>query len=112
MEPEQSIQQVSVLELKEKMLRKKAFHLLDVRTREEKVIADIGGQLIPVNEIEERFSELHGLEDLDIIIYCHHGMRSYHACCLLKEKGLKRVSNLSGGIDQWSLQVDNSISRY
>ena len=112
MDQEQSIQQISVFELNEKMLKKEAFYLLDVRTREEKLIADIGGQLIPVNEVEERFSELHGREDLDIIIYCHHGMRSCHACSLFKEKGFKRVFNLRGGIDQWSLQIDNSISRY
>lgn len=108
---EQEIKEISVRELKEKIDNKEKFFLLDVRTYGEKQIADIGGELIPVQEIHERYLELKGYEDSEVIVYCHHGMRSFHACQFLRDKGFKKLFNLSGGIDQWSL-MDASIPRY
>lgn len=108
---EQDIKEISVRELKNKMDKKEKFFLLDVRTPGEKQIADIGGDLIPLQEIHDRYLELKGYEDYEVVVYCHHGVRSYHACQFLREKGFKKLFNLSGGIDQWSL-VDDSIPRY
>ena len=88
------------------------FFLLDVRTPAEKQFADIGGDLIPLQEIESRYQELEGKEEKTLIIYCHHGVRSLHACLFLEEKGFKKLYNLEGGIDAWSHIIDPKVPLY
>ncbi len=51
-------------------------------------------------------------DDRDIVVLCHHGVRSAIVSLWLEQNGLERVFNLSGGIDEWSLTVDPSLPRY
>ena len=51
-------------------------------------------------------------DDRDIVVLCHHGVRSAIVTRWLEQNGLERVFNLSGGIDEWSLTVDPSLPRY
>ena len=51
-------------------------------------------------------------KDEAIILHCHHGMRSDRACQFLAAQGFTNLKNLSGGIDDWSLQIDPSVPRY
>jgi adenylyltransferase/sulfurtransferase len=39
-------------------------------------------------------------------------VRSAQACRLLSRQGFRRVKNLAGGIEAWSLTVDPSVERY
>ena len=56
---------------------------------------------------------LEGLaKDSAIVLHCHHGVRSRQAGQQLIEQGFTQVYNLSGGIDAWSVQVDESVPRY
>jgi rhodanese-related sulfurtransferase len=48
----------------------------------------------------------------EIVVYCHHGMRSARAQEFLKAQGYSNVLNLAGGIEAWSTQVDASVPRY
>jgi adenylyltransferase/sulfurtransferase len=48
----------------------------------------------------------------DIVVYCHHGVRSDLAAQDLVEVGFRRVRNLVGGIDRWSREVDPRVQRY
>jgi sulfur-carrier protein adenylyltransferase/sulfurtransferase len=50
--------------------------------------------------------------DANIVLYCHHGARSEAAAQALVSAGFRRVRNLVGGIDRWSLEVDPTVSRY
>jgi len=84
--------------------------LIDVRFENEKLIADIGGDLIPLPELERRWREIPNDEGL-VVVYCHHGVRSLHAAHFLLSKGLEAVS-LAGGIDAWSRQIDPKIPVY
>jgi len=85
--------------------------LIDVRTYGEYAIAAIEGSiLIPMNEIVERVDEL--APDEPLIIVCHHGVRSFRVAAWLVSTGFTHVANLSGGIEAWSLEVDNSVPRY
>ena len=71
-----NIKSLTVQELKaltEEKEEGKDFFLLDVRTKEEKKFSDIGGNLLPLQEIDSRYKELEGKENETIIIYCHHG---------------------------------------
>jgi rhodanese-related sulfurtransferase len=88
-------------------------HLLDVREPEEHAVAAIpNSRLIPLGQLAGRASELSAWKDEDVIVYCHHGIRSLHAIHLLKPLGFTRLSNLSGGIDAWSREVDPNVLRY
>ncbi len=53
-------------------------------------------------------------KDEDLLIYCHHGTRSMYTITILMNYGYagKKLYNLAGGIDSWSVNVDSSIRRY
>ena len=85
--------------------------LLDVREPWEYSTARIdGATLIPLGELAHRASEVP--RDTEIVVYCHHGMRSARACSMLRQVGWASVYNLSGGIDRWSVEADASVPRY
>jgi len=87
--------------------------LLDVREPEEHARAQIpGARLIPLGELPERLGELSDWKRRPIVVHCHKGGRSAQACRLLSDAGFTRVTNLSGGIEAWSLTVDPDVPRY
>jgi len=84
--------------------------LLDVRQPEEYATARIeGAVLIPLAELPDRLADLP--RDLPLVVMCHHGMRSAHAVHHLREAGCDAI-NLTGGIDAWSRQIDDTIPVY
>jgi rhodanese-related sulfurtransferase len=105
------IKQLSATELKTKLQDKEQFFLLDVREPNEFKFAHIGGSvLIPLNQIPQRLREID--MEQEIVLICHHGMRSMQAANFLTQVGYKQISNLVGGIDAWSIEVDSSVARY
>ncbi len=85
--------------------------LLDVREPAEYAIAHIAGAiLIPLRSLPSQFETLP--RDREIILYCHHGVRSETAGDFLVAQGFSRVSHMRGGIDQWSDEVDRTIPKY
>lgn len=107
---EGSSMEMNVRQLHECLQQKKDLLLLDVREPGEYEIANIGGKLIPLGDLPMRFHELD--PEKETVVMCHHGGRSAQACLFLQSRGFKRVKNLSGGIDQWSTEVDPTIMRY
>ena len=106
-----SIQQLSVHTLLEWINEKKPFILLDVREDHEVAYAHIPGhQHIPMHLLPIRHHELE--DDKPIVVYCHHGMRSYQSGLYLHHLGFEDVFNLEGGIDAWSLNIDPTVPRY
>lgn len=83
--------------------------LLDVRTPEEFVFANIGGINIELSTLSERLGEIP--KDKVIYCLCHHGVRSAHACHFLISHEFNAI-NILGGIDAWSHMVNPSIPRY
>jgi len=108
------IPQISVKELKARLDSKEArndnFLLLDVREPYEFQIAQIGGKLIPQNEVQNRLGELN--PEQEVIVHCKSGGRSQRIAELLKQNGFQRVSNVAGGILAWSDEIDPSIQKY
>ena len=87
--------------------------LLDVRNPGEHAYAALpGSRLIPLGELAERIDELEDWRERDVVVYCHHGIRSAHAIAFLRTQGFGRLANLSGGIDRWSEEVDTTLPRY
>lgn len=106
------IKEILPEQLKEKLDAKENFLLIDCREQDEYDYCKIeGASLIPLSEFQTRAPKELRLED-EIVIYCHHGMRSAQACYYLESLGYNRVFNLSGGIEMWSLQVDSKVKRY
>lgn len=100
-------------ELAERLATLNPPRLLDVRQPDEFAIVSLpGAKLIPLNELLERVGELAAWRDQEVVVYCHHGMRSAHAISWLRHQGFTNLHNLSGGVDRWSLEVDANARRY
>ena len=50
--------------------------------------------------------------DQDIVVICHHGMRSQQVAHFLEHQGFSRVHNLTGGVEAWAADVDPTMRRY
>jgi len=106
-----SIKQISATELKTRIQHEPHLFLLDVREPNEFQYARIENSvLIPLNQIPQRLGELNPQREM--VVICHHGVRSSQACMYLANSGFKNVSNLAGGIDAWSSDCDSSVPRY
>jgi len=87
--------------------------LLDVRQPEEIAIAAIPGAMaIPMGEVPARLMNIDIHMEEEIVVLCHHGMRSASVVGFLRSHGFEKVRNLVGGIDAYSLSADPSIPRY
>lgn len=97
-------------ELKNRIDSKDKFVLLDVRESHEVSYAKIDPHVhIAVGTLSEQQDELD--KNTPIIVMCHTGVRSAHACQYLEPLGYD-VTNLEGGIEAWSQLVDPSVPRY
>ena len=87
--------------------------LLDVRQPEEHELAALpGSTLIPLGEILHRAGEIESWKEQDIVVYCHHGVRSLSGAAILHRAGFENAASLTGGIDAWSLLIDAGVPRY
>ena len=74
---------------------------LDVRSQEEWDQFHIAGSiLIPLDQMQNRLSELP--RDKDIVVVCLSGHRSQSGVTILQQAGFKQVSCLSGGLQAWT----------
>ena len=106
-----TIKQLSPTELNNRIQQGDNIFLLDVREPHEFKYANIANSvLIPLNQIPQRLAELD--QQQEIVVICHHGMRSQQAANYLERSGFKTIANLKGGIDAWSLECDRSVPRY
>jgi rhodanese-related sulfurtransferase len=104
-------QTISPPELAERMKSEGNLHLIDVREPWEYEMASINGAtLLPLSRFNEWIDQL--TADQEIIVMCHHGIRSANVCQFLVRNGFQQVFNLEGGIDLWSKSVDATIPRY
>lgn len=89
------------------------FLLLDCREADEHAIARIdAARLLPMSEIEQRLGELEPDRQRRIVVHCHHGGRSLRVAKWLRQNGFAGAQSMSGGIDEWSTQIDPRIPRY
>ena len=85
--------------------------LIDVREPWEFELCRIeGAQLLPMGSVPSRMQELD--PDADMVLICHHGMRSMQVGMFLQQQGFSRLRNLSGGIAAWAAQVDPAMPTY
>ena len=104
------IPQITVKELKRRIDTGEDLYILDVREPFEYQIAQIGGNLIPINDVPQRLSEIP--REREIIVHCKSGGRSQRVAELLQQQGYARVVNLAGGILAWSEEIDPAVPKY
>jgi rhodanese-related sulfurtransferase len=98
-------------EYAERAGRNEAPPLIDVREEAEFGLARVeGARLLPLSRFDEWAPALDPEEE--IVFMCHHGVRSAQVCAFLARAGFRRLHNLAGGIDLWSVEVDPSVPRY
>ena len=100
---------MSVSELKEN-LEDNSIILIDVRGSEERALA----QLEAAKSMDgETMKEIEAMPaDTALAFICHVGNRSQVAAEHFRKMGFTNVSNVAGGIDAWSKEIDSSVPQY
>ncbi|MCI0400557.1 MAG: sulfurtransferase [Gammaproteobacteria bacterium] len=90
---------------------KRKFLVIDVREPWEYKVCHIeGSRHIPMAQIAASKDKLQ--PDVETVVICHHGTRSFQVANYLEQSGFSRVSNLEGGIDAWAREVDPDMPQY
>ncbi len=103
--------EITPLELKKMIDKKKHFTLIDVRDPHEYQICRIEGSiLMPLSQLASHVNRLD--QTGEIIAHCYSGKRSLDAVKVLNNLGFHRVRSLKGGIKAWSKEIDPTIPMY
>lgn len=85
--------------------------LLDVREPWEFALCHIDGSVnVPMSSVPARETEFD--PDAEIVVICHHGIRSAQVCMFLERQGFTDLSNLVGGVAAWADEVEPTMTRY
>jgi rhodanese-related sulfurtransferase len=106
------MQQMTVRELKERLAQPGARPvLLDVREGWELKICALPEALhIPMGQIPTRTEELDPQQE--IVVVCHHGVRSQRVAYFLASRGFSKLYNLQGGVNAWAREIDPAMHTY
>jgi rhodanese-related sulfurtransferase len=109
--PEELFHDLTPEQVRELITQGRVPRLIDVRNPDEFALCRLpGAELHPAPQIAEWSQILD--PDEEILVYCHHGIRSLHAVMFLTARGFKQVMHLRGGLDAYSLRADPSVPRY
>ncbi|KAJ3683011.1 hypothetical protein LUZ60_013238 [Juncus effusus] len=89
--------------------------LIDVREPDEVAQASLPGfKMLPLRQFGTWGSVITDEFDpaKDTYIMCHHGVRSMQVAKWLQSQGFKRLFNVAGGINAYSVKADSSIPTY
>ena len=91
-----------------------SLRLIDVRDPDEYALCRLpGAELIPLPGVcPPRLRARLPDKTADIILYCHHGMRSARAAEYLRQLGYTKAQSMAGGIEKWSTEIDPTVPRY
>lgn len=85
--------------------------LLDVREPWEFEICQIEGSVnIPMGQIPQQLPQLQAAAE--IVVICHHGVRSQNVIRFLQQQSIDKLINLDGGVDAWAREVDSDMPVY
>jgi rhodanese-related sulfurtransferase len=115
--------QLNVRQVAEKIQQRRNggpdFILLDVREPEELTLANLGETAVssPLSDLAELGlpalpEAIQQDKEIEIVVMCHHGIRSAQVCAWLRGQGWQNVYNMSGGIAAYALIIDPSIGHY
>ena len=85
--------------------------LVDVREAWEFELTHLKGSvLLGETNMEQMFERARAASD--VILICHHGMRSLNATLFFRQNGISQARSLRGGVDAYAREVDGSLPRY
>ncbi|MFZ2854789.1 MAG: rhodanese-like domain-containing protein [Rhodocyclaceae bacterium] len=85
--------------------------LLDVRESWEYELCHLPGSTpMPMSTVPARLQELD--DEADVVVICHHGVRSLQVAMFLENDGFLSIYNLAGGVDAWARDVDPGMRQY
>jgi len=111
--------EISVQEVEAKRQQGATFVWLDVREPDEVAHVHIDDERVvvaPLSQLAAR--QLEALPaaaqatDQEIVVFCHHGMRSAQVTAWLAQQGWTQVSSMAGGIDAWAHDIDPAVGTY
>jgi len=103
--------EITPREVKERLDRGEKFLFVDVREPWEFQTTHIeGSKLIPLGQIPANLPTFEAADE--IVLFCHHGMRSLDAAAWLRARGVDGARSMSGGIERWSTEIDPAVPRY
>ena len=103
--------EIAPRDVKELLARDDQVLFVDVREQWEYDTAHIEGSvLIPLGEIPANLARLENAEQ--VVLFCHHGIRSLDAAAWLRSQGVGSARSMTGGIERWSAEIDPSVPRY
>ncbi len=87
--------------------------VVDVRDPEEFQICRLArAELMPLVTLPNDAMTKLGDVEARILVYCHHGMRSLRAVEMLRHLGYHGAQSVTGGIEQWAVEIDPKVPRY
>jgi rhodanese-related sulfurtransferase len=105
------MQSITAVELKNKLDSGENPVLLDVREAWEYETCHIDGSInISMSNVKQMLDELK--PDDEMVVICHHGMRSFQVASYLEGNGFNNILNLEGGVDAWAKSVDSEMAQY
>ncbi len=108
---EKEVPEISVQELEEWKQKGEPIQIIDVREPHEYEIANIGGELIPLNQVTDNADKI--ASDKKVVVHCRSGKRSEDAIKKLKDEyGFDNLYNLKGGILAYANEIDQSLATY
>jgi rhodanese-related sulfurtransferase len=109
-----AVLEISPADAKKRLTNSNKTILVDVREPEECAVAHLGAaEYVPMTLVPAAFERLEGLAEAgDLLVLCHHGVRSLQVVVWLRERGLENCYSVAGGIDRWSRELDPAIPRY
>ncbi|MGB9404916.1 MAG: rhodanese-like domain-containing protein [Candidatus Acidiferrales bacterium] len=103
--------EITPREVKQRLEKSEKFLFVDVREPWEHETSRIEGtELIPLREVPANLGALESAGD--VVLFCHHGMRSLDAATWLRSRGVEGARSMSGGIDRWAIEIDPGVPRY
>ncbi len=107
----EGVKEIDVATLSQLKIKGEDFQLIDVREPYEYEIVNLGGSLMPLNEVIAHVNEID--TDRQVIVHCRSGVRSAKAIKELEDKfGFKNLYNLKGGILAYASEIDESMPKY
>ena len=103
------MKEITVQELKAKKEAGDEFILLDVREPFEYDVSNLGGELVPLGQLQKWLEENEDKKDTEIVMMCRSGARSGRATSQMSQICFTNVANLKGGITAWAREIDTNV---
>ena len=105
--------EVTPREVKAKIDKGEKFFFVDCRLPNEYQITHIDGtELIPLQQIGQRFAELKPHAEDEVIVHCKSGARSMQFTQVLRQQGFKNAKSMAGGILTWNKDINPGGPQY